>query len=241
MMPDDGEVMSGPFEYAPGKLLDVHAAAGAVGRPVVLLWHGSGPDERDVLADLARGVAARGPVVLVPDWQSDDPGAGAAQLLASIDFARVRGPSLGGDPDHVVLAGWSLGAAAVASVALHPGLVGGWTPVALVGLAGAYDESPFGGEPFDGADAGRGGRALLLHGSADTVVPPRHLTRVARSFGALGWEIDGRTLATDHAGIVGTEYDPWRRRCVTTRDATRLAAGARVAELIARTAGTAGT
>ena len=36
-------------EYAAGRLLDSYGESG----PVVLLWHGRGPDERDVLARLA--------------------------------------------------------------------------------------------------------------------------------------------------------------------------------------------
>ena len=37
----------------------------------MLLWHGVGPDERDVLETLAVQTAGYGLTVVVPDWRSD--------------------------------------------------------------------------------------------------------------------------------------------------------------------------
>ncbi|BAJ31914.1 MULTISPECIES: hypothetical protein [Kitasatospora] len=51
--------------------------------PAVLLWHGRGADEREVLAPLARAAAALGVLVVVPDWRPDGPDGGRADLLAS--------------------------------------------------------------------------------------------------------------------------------------------------------------
>jgi len=231
--------------YAPGKVLDVHAPVGADGMPVVLLWHGSGVDERDVLAPLAREVAAHGMVVVVPDWQSDGV-EGPAQLLASVTFARREAHGLGGDADRIALAGWSLGANAAAWVALHPALVDGWAPVAWAGLAGSYDESPFGDDLFTGVGTGAGehGRwppALLAHGTRDTVVPVAHSKEASDRLVGLARSLRLLQLATDHAGVVGTEYDPWRRRCVPTTDPSREATRARVAtEVAALVAGAPG-
>jgi dienelactone hydrolase len=227
--------------YAPGKSLDVHAPAGADGVPVVLLWHGSGVDERDVLAPLARELAGHGIVVVVPDWQSDDPVAGPAQLLASLAFTRREAAGSGGDVRRTVVAGWSLGANAVAWLALHPDLVDGWAPVAWVGLAGSYDESPFGDDLF----AGVGSRpqelpALLIHGTGDTVVPVRRSQEAAERLRGPARSVRLCPVATDHAGVVGTEYDPWRRRCVATADPSRVAVRAEVAALIAALASGAG-
>lgn len=63
--------------YGHGKVLDIYlprqveTAAGPV--PVVLLWPGVGPDQRDVLEPLARATAELGAMVFVPDWRSDAP------------------------------------------------------------------------------------------------------------------------------------------------------------------------
>lgn len=57
-------------EGAPPRRLDVHRpAADRPAGPSVLLWHGIGPDEKDVLAPLAREIASHGLPVLVPDWR----------------------------------------------------------------------------------------------------------------------------------------------------------------------------
>lgn len=81
--------------YAPGKSVDVHVPEGVTGAPVVLPWHGSGPDERDALAPLAGELAARGVLSVVPDWQSDDAAVGADRLVASIAFVRDGSGSFG--------------------------------------------------------------------------------------------------------------------------------------------------
>ena len=68
-----------PGDGAPSaQHLDVYrpAADGPPG-PGVLLWHGIGPDEKDVLATLAREVASHGLPVFVPDWRSDEPDGGS--------------------------------------------------------------------------------------------------------------------------------------------------------------------
>lgn len=61
----DVETLTG-LPYAAGTLLDVHRPADVHDAATVLLWHGSGPDERDVMAPVARAAAARGLVVVAP-------------------------------------------------------------------------------------------------------------------------------------------------------------------------------
>jgi acetyl esterase/lipase len=198
---------------------------------VVLLWHGSGPDEREVLAPLAAGIARLGPLVLVPDWRSDDPVVGPVELLDSITFTRATAGELGGDPGRIVLAGWSLGANAAAAVAERPDIADGWHPSGLVGLAGSYDESPFDGRPGAGDPVGGAGRpALVAHGTEDPVVPPAGSVAAAARLAEAGWRVVLRQVATDHAGIIGTEYNPWRKHCVPTADPGRL----EVLEAVAR-------
>jgi predicted esterase len=226
--------------YAPGALAEVHGSGGA---PVVLLWHGSGVRERDVLAPLAESIAGHGVTVVVPDWQSDDPATGRTHLMASVALALDESDA-GDGPAPVTLVGWSLGANAAVHVALHPEVTGGWRPAAVVALAGSYDESPFGDDPFVTGDPSGAGdpvtvgglRVSVLHGEADTVVPFERSVRAAELISGFGCQVSLHLLDTDHAGIVGTVYDPWRSRCVPTDDPPRLATLAAVAERIARVA-----
>ncbi|CAK7286121.1 alpha/beta hydrolase [Streptomyces misionensis] len=104
-------VVTAGLRYGPGgKLMDVYRPTGTPGpAPVVLLWHGRGPDERDVLAPVARAAAELGVLVLVPDWRPDAPDGGRTHLMESAAFVRQRVAGLGGDPGRVVLAGWSRG------------------------------------------------------------------------------------------------------------------------------------
>ena len=210
--------------------------------PVVLLWHGSGPDERDALVPLGVAVAAYGPVALIPDWRSDDLRIGAGELLASIEFAVDNAVRLGGDPGRVVLVGWSLGASAVADIALHPDVADGWHPSAVVGLAGGYDRTPFavgqtGRDPMAGPAVGGAGRpALVAHGTADHLIPAERSAVGAGRLAEAGWRVVLRQVDTDHAGVIGTVYDRQLKRCVPSDDPLRSAVLAEVARDIARLA-----
>jgi predicted esterase len=229
-------------EYRPGRLVEVLRPAGAQAAPVVLLWHGSGPDERDALVPLAVAIATYGPVVLVPDWRSDDRHVGASELLASIDFTTRTAADLGGDPGRVVLAGWSLGASAAADIALHPGIADGWHPTSVVGLGGGYDRTPFASQgadrdPMAGDVVGGAGRpALLVHGTSDNLIPLERSVCGTEVLAEAGWRVVLRQVATDHAGVIGTEYDREMKRCVPSDDSDRLAALASVAREVARMA-----
>ena len=229
-------------EYRPGRLIEVLATDGSQTAPVVLLWHGSGPDERDALVPLAVAIAAYGPVVLVPDWRSDDRIVGADELLASIDFTTRTAPDLGGDPGRVVLAGWSLGASAAADIAFHPGIADGWHPMGMVGLGGGYDRTPFSShgmerDPMAGElVVGAGRPALLVHGTSDNLIPSERSVCGTEVLAEAGWRVVLRQLDTDHAGVIGTEYDRNLKRCVPSDDPDRLAALASVAEEVAHLA-----
>jgi len=229
-------------EYRPGRLVEVLRPVGPQGAPVVLLWHGSGPDERDALVPLAAAIAAHGPVALVPDWRSDDLTVGADELLASIDFTTRTAAELGGDPGRVVLAGWSLGASAAADVALHPGIADGWHPSGLVGLGGGYGRTPFASQwterdPMAGDAVGGAGRpALLVHGTSDSVIPLEGSVAGTGVLAEAGWRVVLRQVDTDHAGVIGTVYDHGLERCVPSDEPRRLAVLASVAREVARLA-----
>lgn len=231
-----------------GKLVDIYrprprAAAGAL--PTVLLWHGIGPDERDVLGPLAREIAGHGLLVLVPDWRSDAPDGGRAHLLDSLEYARGGAAALGGDGDRFVLAGWSAGASAAMGLALHPETAGGWRPAAVVGIASRYDRpARTTGIPVltdltaapDGLP--RPVPVTLVHGTADEQIGVAFSHQLLEALTAHHWparleEIEG----ADHAGAMMTVYDPVAGRCRPTDDEKVRAAGRFTARTVAEAAG----
>ncbi|WP_030811924.1 alpha/beta hydrolase family protein [Streptomyces sp. NRRL S-337] len=233
--------------YGPGgKQLDLYRPAEAAGPlPTVLLWHGIGPDERDVLAPLARTAAARGLLVLVPDWRSDAADGGRSQLLASLAFTRKEAAGLGGDGESVVLAGWSAGAGAALGVALRPELTAdGWRPTAVAGIAGRYDlpARTTGTAPLADLAESRDPAVPvhLVHGSRDPIVPPRYSHDLADALRAGGRPVTLQEPDTDHAGVIMTAYDPTTDRCIPTSDGAAVAAGRLVAGVLAAAGGAAG-
>ncbi|MEV8287315.1 alpha/beta hydrolase [Streptomyces niveus] len=236
-------------EGAPPRRLDVHrpAADRPVG-PSVLLWHGIGPDEKDVLAPLAREIASHGLPVLVPDWRSDAPDGGRSHLMASLRYVRDHAVEFGGDGGRVVLAGWSAGAGAAMGLALRPGATEGVRVIAAVGVAGRYDlparstgTAPLADLDSTEAGAGAGAGAVpvtLVHGAADSVLSSSH----SRDFGAAlrtkGWPVTSLEPASDHAGVIMTEYDPARGLCVPSTSEHVLRAGRETAAAIVSAART---
>ncbi|GGU82710.1 hypothetical protein GCM10010275_17330 [Streptomyces litmocidini] len=229
---------------AGGRLMDVHLPAGAPEpAPAVLLWHGRGPDERDVLAPVARAAAELGVIVLVPDWRPDAPDGGRTHLRESADFARRKVADLGGDPRRIALAGWSLGGKAAMGVALNPGAFGDWRPQAVVGIAGAYGSAAptTGTVPID--DLRRSGSPVppvpvwLVHGTADPVVDVERSRELRTALEERGWPVSLDEVATDHAGVIMTEFVPEHRRCLPSTAAHAVEAGSRTARALARAAG----
>ncbi len=231
--------------YGPsGKRLDLYRPAGASGPvPTVLLWHGTGPDERDVLAPLARTAAARGLLVFVPDWRSDAADRGRGHLLESLGFVRKEAGGLGGDGESCALAGWSAGAGAALGVALRPEVADGWRPGAVVGLAGRYDlpARTTGTAPLTDLAAGLDPAVPvhLVHGGRDVVLDARHSRDLAEALRTAGRPVTLREPATDHAGVIMTEFDPTTNRCVPTSAEHALRAGRLVADVLAAAGGDA--
>jgi predicted esterase len=209
----------GGIDYGLGQSLDIYEPERPDASAVVLLWHGRGPNERDVLEPLAHRIAAAGAPTVVPDWNRDDGGGGKHHLTASLDFARDRSATNGSG--RVVLAGWSLGANAGLDAVLLMTVLGGWCPAAFVGLSGGFDESPFSRRGLFGVTADPSVPLLLIHGSSDEVVPVERARTTFQDLSGTGWEITLREVESDHAGAIGTVYDPTGHRCVPTGDPIR--------------------
>lgn len=187
--------------------------------PLLLLLHGIGADEEDLLP-LARSfdprflvVSARAPHAAEPmghrwyaiDWASAPPRADPEEIAASRDllarFVEEATAAHGTDPARTFLFGFSQGA--IISLALllaRPDLVRG-----VVAHSGRLARLP-GPEPT--AEALSRAEVLLLHGTRDEVVPaaqghkayevlvPLLGARVAfREFGALGHGISDDSIA----------------------------------------------
>ncbi|WP_073921898.1 alpha/beta hydrolase [Streptomyces sp. CB03911] len=246
-MTADIDVRTGLRYGGSGQRLDVYRPAVAPRTaPVVLLWHGRGPDERDVLAPLARAAAGLGLVVLVPDWRSDAPDGGSAHLRDSVDFARRTAADFGGDARTFVLAGWSLGAKAAVAAALDPAALDGRRPTAVVGIAGAYGTAApvTGTAPIEDLATGRTGSVApipvrLLHGTADQVVDAGRSRELHAALAARGWPVTLDEVDSDHAGVVMTAYAPQLGRCVPSAADHAVRAGRRAAALLAEAAGIA--
>ncbi|MGW2252867.1 alpha/beta hydrolase [Kitasatospora sp. NPDC001660] len=225
-------------EYADGRPMDVHLPpAGTAGPvPVVLLWHGRGPDERDVLRPLARETARHGLLVLVPDWRSDREDGGRAELLASLAHTRRAAVRFGGDPDRLVLAGWSMGGREAVAVAIDPGTPAELRPAAAVGISSSYARPAVANGVVPVEFLARTPSPVplwLIHGTEDTVMGPEHTRLLATA--ATSAEL--YELPTDHAGVVMTEYSPEAQRCVPATSESALDAGRRVAAVLAEAAG----
>ncbi|MEV5374634.1 alpha/beta hydrolase [Streptomyces nondiastaticus] len=237
-----------------GKAVDVYGPPGGGTAPTVLLWHGMGPDERDIMRPVAEAAAAQGVVVLVPDWRSDAPDRGAAHLLDSLAFARERAADFGGDPGRLVVAGWSAGAGAAVATALRPDLTGGPRPVAVVGVAGRYDvpARTTGSVPVE--DLARGPIAdlardpvaglahaapvpvLLVHGTEDDQVDVRHSREFAAALRTRGLPVRLEEPATDHAGVLMSAYDPELGRLRASSAGHALEGGRATARVLAAAA-----
>ncbi|OBI09386.1 alpha/beta hydrolase family protein [Mycobacterium scrofulaceum] len=214
-------------EYSPGRLADVF---GDPAQPMILLWHGMQTDARAAVRPLAKLLVAHGAVVVAPDWNSHADDGGRGDLLRSVDFARNRA----GDPDRMVLVGWSLGGVAAAALALAAEV-----PLAhTVCLAGAFmvPDPIFGRRVTDGLSRLRAGTPFtLLHGLADDVVPVAASRDFAAALRRVGWPVELVELAADHGSIAGADYDAVADRYEPGKSDAALRVAGEVAARIAAT------
>lgn len=223
--------------------LDVYAprAAAARPRPVILFFYGGSwnSGRRQGYAFAARALAARGFVVVVPDYRLV-PEARYPEFLkdcaTALRWARSHSRRYGGDGERIVLAGHSAGAYNAAMLALDPGLLGPDRAAVrgFVGLAGPYDFLPlddsstiaaFGAwprpaetQPISYAAAGAP-PVLLLHGDDDSRVKPRNSLKLAGLLRAAGGDVRLKLYpGLGHVGILTALATPFRRRAPVLAD-----------------------
>jgi len=197
--------------------------------PTVILWHGKGPQERDVMAPVAHAASRLGVTVFAADWRSDEDDGGRRDLLGSLDFVRTEGARLGVEPDRVVLAGWSLGARAALDIAAH-GVGAPWRPHAVVGIAGGYRQPGAVSNQVVVSSIERCTHppvpVWLVHGERDEIVPVARSRECAAALVSADWPVELAVPDTDHGGVVMTRYVPALGRCEPSGDPEVLAAGA---------------
>jgi acetyl esterase/lipase len=215
-------------------VLDVYAPdgahAGGAAVPVMVVLHGQ-PDGRTITSRLSAELAARGNVVFNADWQfnpSTNTSGGNYHAACAIRFARQTAEQYGGDPDDVVVVGYSAGGVLAATMALNGDAASGRcsndealsaTPDAMIGLAGTYDvygaQSPTdAGEatgwlafnPYEQLAMAEGLDALLIHGRSDQIVPISTTENFAAALDANGASVSTTYLdGADHFIV----FDPW--------------------------------
>jgi acetyl esterase/lipase len=265
LVPKDrgGERVAGDIAYGPDarQRLDVYAPRGecAAPRPVVVFFYGGSWNSgtRRGYAFAARALAARGFVTVVPDYRLVPEVRYPAFVedgAAAVRWATEHAGAYCGDGRSIVLMGHSAGAYIAAMLAVDPRWLGETRSAVkgLVGLAGPYDFAPFDveasraafGDAPDPMDtqpvtfAGAGDPpALLLHGSADTVVLPRNSEALAARLRAGGVAVDSRAYpGLGHVGIVLALARPFRRRAPVLEDVStfirRVTHGVRATQVV---------
>jgi len=240
LTPGDGGVVrrveGAAYGIEPRRKLDVYAPGDATAPlPVVVFFYGGGwnSGDRGGYAFAARAIAARGFVVVVPDYRLvpqvrfpafiDD---GAAAVRWTVDHVAASG----GDPKRIAVAGHSAGAHIAMMLALDARYLAAVRASgaikAVVGLAGPYDFLPFdqksaidafGAAPdpkatqpisFVRADAPA---ALLLTGDADDVVRPRNNRALAAALRLKGAKVEVKEYpGVGHIGILLALSKPFR-------------------------------
>lgn len=220
-------------EYAPGR--QVHAV-GAPDRGIALLWHGRGVDEGASMLPLAERVARGGVLALAVDWSSEGDDGGRADLLTSLRHVREMAAARGIDPSRVVVAGWSLGGTAALSVAVHAKRLG----IALGGAVliapgdGSRVTDPISGSPLPATFPPGAGRCRvdLAYGEHDPLATPDLVSGLELRLRAAGWSTSMHAVDADHAGVVGTRFDPRTERYLPARARAAVDAADTIADLI---------
>ncbi len=236
-----------PLGADPRQRLDVWApTAIAAPLPVVVFFYGGSWNSgaRADYAFAARALAARGFVVVVPDYRLvpqvrfpafvEDGALAVAWTAANI-------ASHGGDPARIAVMGHSAGAHIAMLLALDRRYGASGAIKAVVGLAGPYDFRPFTAGGAADLALGQAPNAddtqpisfarpdappvLLLSGDEDTTVMPANSTRLAAALTTAGSTAQTRLYpGIGHAGIIMAMSKPFRGKAPVMDDVSAFLA-----------------
>ena len=249
LVPKDrnGVLVASALPYGPGprRQLDVYAPRGRRDgeRPVVVFFYGGSwsSGTRSGYAFVGRALAARGFVVVVPDYRLVPEVRYPAFVedgAAAVRWVEANARDYGGDPRRLVLMGHSAGAYIAAMLAVDTRWLGPDRAAVkgLVGLAGPYDFAPFDVDASRAAFgswprpvetqpvtwAGRGDPpALLLYGAEDQTVRPRNSEALAARLRDGGVPVELRRYPGEgHVSLLLAIARPFRQRAPVLDDAS---------------------
>ncbi len=247
VIPGDGDtrVLASDIFFGPDvrQALDIYGPDTDGPHPVIVFFYGGSwaSGRRQDYGFAARALAARGFVVVVPDYRLVpahafpdfvEDGAAALRWTAG-NIARH-----GGDTARIAVMGHSAGAYIALMLALDPSWLGAQNPIrAAVGLAGPYDFLPFeaGGaadqafghvrdskstQPISFAGPGKP-PVLLLQGEDDDTVYPHNAKNLAAALKAAGSQAEVKLYpGLGHIGIILALSKPFRGKAGILDDAT---------------------
>ena len=257
-VPGEGISINRGIAYGDGprRRLDVYRTRDAAGpRPLVVFLYGGSwrTGDRGSYAFVAIPLAARGAVVVVPDYRLY-PEVAFPDFLDdnahAVAWAVAHAAEFGADPRRLFIVGHSAGAYNAAMLAVDPR----WLAHAgldraqvagVVGLAGPYDFLPMtdpdilpvfapvddgpASQPVNYVD-GRNPPMLLLAGEADSTVRPDNTRSLAARVAAAGGAVRSRLYpGLGHIGIITAFAPLFSRRAPVLDDVWSFIAGQRPA------------
>ncbi len=221
-----------PYGPGPRQMLDVYRPPAATGAPMVVFLYGGSwtGGSKDIYPFVAKTLAARGAVVVVPDYRVYPEIQFPVFLhdsAAATAWAFAHATDLGADPRAVFLLGHSAGAYNAAMLALDPewlsaagvdrrrlaGVIAMATPADflpshdpdVIPVFGAANTPAH--QPLAFAD-GHNPPLLLLSGDSDTTVRPRNTMTLDAAITAQGGSVESRFYpGIGHIGII-TAFAP---------------------------------
>lgn len=228
---DAGVALTAGLPYGPGprRTLDVYRPTMAGGKlPLVVFIYGGSwrSGSKDMYGFVARPLARRGIVVVVPDYRLY-PEVAFPDFLddnaSAVAWAFAHAAELGADPARITLMGHSAGAYNVGMLVLDPRFLARDRLAGAIGLAGPYHFLPtddrqampvFGpnntpaNEPYAFAD-GHNPPLFLAAGTDDTTVMPRNTTDLAARIRSRGGPVTVQLYpGIGHIGLI-TAFAPF--------------------------------
>ena len=246
----NSEMVASSTAYGSGerRVLDVYALRGARNAPLVVFFYGGSwqGGRKGTYRFLARALAARGVVVVVPDYRVYPDVRFPAFLedaAAAVAWTKTHAADFGGDAHKMFLMGHSAGAYIAAMLSFDPQWLrqvdlNAQTDLAgFIGLAGPYDFLPIKSRTlrtiFGGANraetqpisfvTGKEVPALLITPWRDALVSPKNSRRMAAKIHAHGGSAEERIYrGVGHLTLIGAFAPALRVLAPVLRETTQF-------------------